>query len=200
MPFIPSFPEDHHLSHVFQNFQTGVLPLLQYHDDILRGPGPLTIAERELIAAITSGTNACSFCYGAHSIAAERFGIEEQVMEDLLTDIDAAAVDEKIKPILKYVKKLTEEPSKIIKSDADAVLAAGWSEEALYFAVSVCALFNFMNRIVEGMGVKANPDMLAERRTKLREMNAEERIAEGAKTSGDGDYMAFGRVIGVVKD
>ena len=57
-----------------------------------------------------------------------------------------------------------------------------------------------MNRIVEGMGVKANPDMLAERREKVQETSIEDRAAEGAQFIGDGDYMNFGRMIGVVKD
>lgn len=43
------------------------------------------------------------------------------------------------------------------EADANRVYAAGWDEQALFDAVSVCALFNFMNRIVEGSGIKANP-------------------------------------------
>lgn len=42
-------------------------------------------------------------------------------------------------------------------ADADAVFAAGWDGQALHDAVSVCALFNFMNRLVEGMGLKGDP-------------------------------------------
>lgn len=200
MPFLSCFSENHHLSEVFTNFPEGAQPLMEYHDIILRGPSPLTVGERELIAAVVSGTNACSFCYGAHALAAERFGMEESLMTALLEDIDSAPIDDKMKPVLKYVTKLTREPAKIVKADADAVLEAGWSEQALYHAVSVCALFNFMNRIVEGMGVKVNPDMLAERRSKMQEMPIEERAAVGAKFEGDGDYMNFGRMIGVVAD
>jgi hypothetical protein len=36
------------------------------------------------------------------------------------------------------------------------VFAAGWDERALHDAVSVCALFNFMNRLVEGLGIQAD--------------------------------------------
>lgn len=31
---------------------------------------------------------------------------------------------------------------------------AGWSEEALYDAITVCALFNFFNRWVDASGVQ----------------------------------------------
>ena len=198
MSFLSCFPEDHHLSDVFKAFPQHALPLFEYHDALLRGPSPLTLAERELIAAYVSGTNACSFCFGAHSLISENFGIEENVMLDMLADLPSADVDEKMKPILAYVGKLTREPAKITKGHADAVLAAGWSERALFDAVSVCALFNFMNRIVEGMGVKANANLLAERRANMRETDIEERQAQGELFEGDPDYMNFGRAIGVV--
>ena len=59
--------------------------------------------------------------------------------------------------MLAYVAKLTRDPTSLRRADAEAVYAAGWSERALYDAVQVCALFNFMNRIVEGTGVAAYP-------------------------------------------
>ena len=54
--------------------------------------------------------------------------------------------------LLRYVGKLTSNPSKITPADAEAVLAAGWDERALHDAVAVCALFNMMNRLVDGLG------------------------------------------------
>lgn len=47
------------------------------------------------------------------------------------------------------------------EADAVAVFEAGWNEQALYDAVSVCALFNFMNRLVDGLGIAAGPDYFA---------------------------------------
>lgn len=52
-----------------------------------------------------------------------------------------------------YVRKLTESPSSVTDLDARVVFDAGFSEDALFDAISVCALFNFMNRMVEGCGV-----------------------------------------------
>ncbi len=40
------------------------------------------------------------------------------------------------------------------------MLDAGWDEQALHDAVSVCALFNLMNRYVNGLGVTADEDYL----------------------------------------
>lgn len=47
---------------------------------------------------------------------------------------------------------------RITRSDADAVLSAGWSEKALHDAVSVCGLFNLMNRLVSGLGITVDQD------------------------------------------
>ena len=49
-------------------------------------------------------------------------------------------------------------------ADAEAVFAAGWNEEALFHAISVTALFNFMNRIVKGSGVQSDESVRAEQR------------------------------------
>jgi hypothetical protein len=41
------------------------------------------------------------------------------------------------------------------------VLAAGWDEQALHDAASICGLFNLMNRIVDGLGIDAGRDYFA---------------------------------------
>jgi alkylhydroperoxidase family enzyme len=81
-------------------------------------------------------------------------------LEALLADVEAAT-DSPIKPILHYVKKLTLSPARISPADADAVFAAGWHDRALHDAVRVCALFNMMNRLVEGLGVRASGEYFA---------------------------------------
>lgn len=153
MPFLPSLPETTHLSDLFAKFPRGTEPLMRFTDAILRGKGELSIAERELIATFVSGLNACTFCYGSHKIYAEVFGLDGDMIDALIADIDSAPIDEKLKPIMRYVKKLNTLPSKLVNKDADDVFAAGWSEQALYEAVQVCGLFNMMNRIIEGTGV-----------------------------------------------
>jgi hypothetical protein len=55
------------------------------------------------------------------------------------------------------------------RADADMVFTAGWSEQALHDAISVCALFNFMNRFVEGHGIKGTPGYFALAAKRLRE-------------------------------
>ena len=49
--------------------------------------------------------------------------------------------------------------------DIAALHAAGWDDEAIYFAITTCALFNFYNRWITATGV---PEMSAGRRTASR--------------------------------
>jgi hypothetical protein len=41
------------------------------------------------------------------------------------------------------------------------VLIAGWDERALHDAASICGLFNLMNRIVDGLGLRAGDEYFA---------------------------------------
>lgn len=157
MRIFPSIPDDPDMASVFRRFPHSLPPLLAYHDRVLRDPSPLTVAERELIAAYVSGLNACTYCHGAHRIAAGAFGIDETLFDGLMDDIATSAVDERLKPILAYVRKLTLTPARLVEADATAIYDAGWDEQALFDAISVAALFNLMNRIVEGAGIKRNP-------------------------------------------
>jgi len=154
MTVFSSLPEDAHLMHIFRRFPKMVPSLLELHDAILRSDSGLSVGERELIAACTSLQNACTFCHGAHSNIAAQFGIDDSLLAQLDEDPESADLPEKLKPLLAYVRKLTLTPSKIVQADADAVYRAGWSEDDLFDAISTCALFNFMNRIVDGSDVK----------------------------------------------
>lgn len=186
MSLFPSLGETPHLGAVFKAFPQAVQPLLEYHDVLLRGEGPLTIAQRELIAVYVSGLNACTFCFGAHKIYARVFGVEESTIDAMMVDVETAPIDASMKPVLAYVKKLNALPTRLGHKDAKAVYDAGWSERALYDAIQICALFNFMNRIIEGTGVSfdyANAPISDEE-------------FEARRTRS---YMDFGKELGIVK-
>ena len=182
-------PENPDLADVFRAHPVGVAHLLAYHDVLLRGGSPLTVAQRELIAAFVSGLNACRFCLGAHRIIAETFGVAPELIDRLLEDIERAPVDARFKPLLQLVKKLTLAPGSVRAVDRTAVMAAGWNERALHDAVAVCALFNFMNRLVEGMGVTTSPEIQAGQRA---------RHERGALADSATPYQDYGRRIGVL--
>jgi uncharacterized peroxidase-related enzyme len=167
---LESLPDNAVLMDVFRAFPATSRPLLDYHEVVMRGPSELTAGERELIAAYVSGLNACAYCHGVHTVTAQACGVAAGVAPAVVEDLDAAPVDEKLRPILRYVGKLTRAPSSVTRADADAVRAAGWSDQALHDAVMVCALFNFMNRMVEGHGIQAGTDYFEKSGRRLEEL------------------------------
>lgn len=160
MPFFPSIGDEDKVPHAFQYFNTGIeRPLINLHHILMRSDdSPFTIAQRELFAAFVSGTNSCGYCTGAHKATAMEFGVEEGLLTSLLFDIDTAKVDEKLRPIFRYLHKLTLVPTKMTQADTDAVLNEGWSERALYDVIIICCTFSFMNRFVEAIGLNVIPE------------------------------------------
>lgn len=161
MAYLQSLPAHATLKDLRERYAEPLLKLRPYSDALMRGPSPLSTAQRELIAAYVSGVNSCGYCYGVHSAVAAEFGVDEQLFEQLMNDFEAAPVDERLKPLLRYARKLTEAPARLTEQDAQAVHAAGWDDDALFTTVAVCALFNMMNRLVEGCGIEGSPEQHA---------------------------------------
>ena len=92
---------------------------------------------------------------GAHAAVAVELGIPREIMNAILADISSAGIEEKLRVIFQFIGKLTLTPHDISQADADKVFAAGWDERALHDAIEVCALFNYMNRLVDGHGLQA---------------------------------------------
>ena len=139
MPCFSELKHDAKVHHGLMAFNTGMeRPLLNIQQQVMRSEdSPLTIAQRELIAAYVSALNECAYCRGAHTVTAMEFGVEKGVVEALLKNIESAPVDDNLKQVFKYVLKLTIDLQHMEQADADAVFEAGWSSRARYDAISV---------------------------------------------------------------
>ena len=78
-------------------------------------------------------------------------------MERVLADVDTAPVSEKDRALYRFVKKIGADSLSIGPADIDAAHAAGWSDDALYDAITVCALFQFYNTWIDASGVQDMP-------------------------------------------
>ena len=75
-------------------------------------------------------------------------------MAAVLNDYRTAPIPEKEKLLFRFLEKATRESYRIHAGDVEQVQAAGWSDEAIYDAITVCALFNFYNRWCDATGVR----------------------------------------------
>ncbi|AJE49160.1 carboxymuconolactone decarboxylase family protein [Celeribacter indicus] len=152
MPFLKSLPENAGPPHVFKRHPEVYGPFSEMSEALMNGPSPLSQAERELILAYAAGVMGCDFVYTGHSEVAYARGIPRGTLEALLEDPDSAPVNDRLRPLLAFVRKLAADPNGMRQEDADAVFAAGWDEDALHDAVAVTARAGFMHRLVQGMG------------------------------------------------
>jgi alkylhydroperoxidase family enzyme len=83
---------------------------------------------------------------------------DHSLVQSVLADLESSALDERHKALFRFVDRVNHDSSKITAADLDQVRAAGWSDEAIYFAITVCALFNFYNRWIDATGVHALSD------------------------------------------
>ena len=69
--------------------------------------------------------------------------------------MDTSTLDDRHKTLFRFLDRVNHDSPAIQAGDLDAVRAAGWTDEELYFAITVCALFNFYNRWIDATGVHA---------------------------------------------
>jgi uncharacterized peroxidase-related enzyme len=155
MAFFRFLDESSGIAAVFANNKVRARPMRKLLRQIMRGPSPLSVGERELIAAFVSTLNRCEFCAGGHTAFAART-VNVAVIDELIANVDTAAIADRLKPIFRFAKKLTEAPSCIVQADVDSILATGWEETAAEDAIAVCSLFNMLNRIADGYGLRSS--------------------------------------------
>jgi uncharacterized peroxidase-related enzyme len=62
--------------------------------------------------------------------------------------------------MLTFAYKLNFQPGKVDRYDADALRAAGFDDRGVLDIVLVVSLFNFMNRLADGLGVEPSPQFV----------------------------------------
>lgn len=76
----------------------------------------------------------------------------------MIRDLDTSRLDEKHRTLFRLVDRVNRDSPHLSADAFGPARAAGWTDDALYFAITVCALFNFYNRWVDAAGVHAMSD------------------------------------------
>ena len=76
-------------------------------------------------------------------------------MRGALEDLESSQLSENEKALFRFVRTVKHQSPAITADDMKPLYAAGWTDEAIYYAITVCALFNFYNRWIDASGVHA---------------------------------------------
>ena len=82
----------------------------------------------------------------------------ETFVKGVIADLDSSGLSAKEKALFHFVDKVNGDSPQIAVEDIQRLNAAGWDDAAAYYALTVCALFNFYNRWVDASGVHALSD------------------------------------------
>ncbi|MFZ0588977.1 MAG: hypothetical protein WAM39_00705 [Bryobacteraceae bacterium] len=80
------------------------------------------------------------------------------MVQQVLHDLEGSSLSEKEKALFRFVAKVNHEAARIGGEDIELLHGADWTDEAIYCAITVCALFNFYNRWIDANGVCAMSD------------------------------------------
>lgn len=122
-------------------------------------------------------------------------------MAAVLDDYTTAPISTAEKALFAFIAKVVKDSTSITHDDLDVARAAGWSDEALYDAISVCALFQFYNTWIDATGVSDMPDFaydmsgkrLAERGYAYAEEQPREPAATDSRVPVTVEVSASGR-------
>jgi alkylhydroperoxidase family enzyme len=79
------------------------------------------------------------------------------LVDAVLDDYTTAPISEQERALFQFLDRMNRESNQLCQEDIDSVKARGWSDEALYDAITVCALFNFYNKWIDATGVSDMP-------------------------------------------
>jgi uncharacterized peroxidase-related enzyme len=86
-------------------------------------------------------------------------------------DYQSAGLTVREVALLNFAVKLTKQPSGVRQNDLDALRVHGFTDEQLVDAVHCISYFNFINRVLDGLGVDPEPAMRCGREPENREVN-----------------------------
>jgi uncharacterized peroxidase-related enzyme len=128
---------------------------MKIYQSIMYGPSPLTRAQREMMAVVTSQANDCHYWITAHLHDLRDEVADPDIVDRIAADWRNAGLDPADVALCEYTEKLTRSPSSIGAEDIAALRAVGFDDQGISSATQVIAYFNYINRIADGLGVPA---------------------------------------------
>lgn len=126
---------------------------------LMFGKSPLKRYQRELLAVVVSAANNCEYCQVHHRIALNHYWKDQKKVQQLSKDFTKADLSEVDRLLCKYAYDLTLYPTRIKEETHIKVLkTAGLDDRAILDAALIISYFNFVNRMILGLGVNLEED------------------------------------------
>jgi uncharacterized peroxidase-related enzyme len=136
-----------------------ILSHMNLYMDIMYGQSPLKRAQREMIAVVVSVANKCDYCTRHHAEALNVYWKDDEKIEKLITELARFNIKGIDKLWICYAEELTLSPSsKKTETLITQLKTLGADDRSILDATLVIGYFNFVNRIILGLGVDLEED------------------------------------------
>jgi uncharacterized peroxidase-related enzyme len=141
--------------HMIQSLRPeSIVKHMDLYMEIMFSRSELSRADREMIAVLVSVANKCDYCQTHHGEALNNYWKDEKKLEAFKADYTKVGLTEKQIVMCDYASNMTLHPGKAAESNVVGPLKKkGHSDEAILDASLVVSYFNFVNRMVLGLGV-----------------------------------------------
>ncbi|MBM3384276.1 MAG: peroxidase-related enzyme [Betaproteobacteria bacterium] len=118
----------------------------------------------EVVASYVSSLNRCAYSFTHHFTNARRL-VKDRVRSDAILAAIESREPERVfqgkeLELLRYAGRLTTDVAHIEKADIDRLHAAGCDDGEILEVNQVCAYFNYSNRLLNGLGVTTEGDVI----------------------------------------
>ena len=121
---------------------------------VMFGKSPLRRYQREMIGVVTSAANRCEYCINHHEQALLAYWKDEEKTGKLTKKRSELDLSETDRLLCDLAEKLTLNRDQNYSDDITKLQSTGLEDRAILDAVQVIAYFNFVNRMVLGLGVE----------------------------------------------
>jgi uncharacterized peroxidase-related enzyme len=157
MPHIPVSPHLPGITGLLEYRHDTAAPIRALTQIILRGPGTLSFAEREMIATVVSQANECRFCTAAHAAVTDVLLGESDTCALIRQNFETAPISEKMKSLLRIAQLMQQGGRFVTESAIARAKSAGASDMEIHDTVLIASLFCLYNKYVDGLAT-ALPD------------------------------------------
>lgn len=130
--------------------------LMAMFQELLRGPGPLSVVDRERIATHVSRFNQCEFCFRSHAATVQALESEAgtgPAGADPTSAVSGRVTgpDAKLEALLRLAEAVARGGGQVSDNHVASARAAGADDEEIHDTVLIAAAFCMVNRYVDGL-------------------------------------------------
>lgn len=134
-----------------------IMKHIDLYMSIMFSKSPLSRAQREMMAVVVSAANDCEYCQLHHGEALNHYWKDRKRVDQLRLNYNKVDLNNVDKRLCQLARDLTLNPNSIDENKyINPLKNTGLSDRAILDAVLVISYFNFVNRMVLGLGVETD--------------------------------------------